>query len=264
MNKPSAFQQVMQMAQEKLSPAFQNARLWGAAFGFNPPISKQQQDADTYQKVVEARQLQAMGQIHDDPRNNNSIYKGLISGNSPGVVLAAKTSRPTKRLVNPTATPTPSPTFMPTATPAPTSFEAMAMPILQKYGIPPEVAFGMRDAEGGKIGANNVYNIGAVDSKPTAAANYVSPQEGVEAYAKLLSGKYQLANGQFDTRYLPAYELRSNPVAMLRKIVELGYAGDPATWKQRSMATGGAGQYYDNYRDFVMDTPGWKKHHKSR
>lgn len=270
MKKPSAFQQVMSMAQERLSPAFDNARMWGTAFGFKPATS-QQRNADVYQKVVEARQLQAMGQIHDDPRQKKGFtYTGLLKPTiapKQSFTMISKGASPSPSPSS-SPSPTPSPTKMPlpTATPtfSPGSFEQIAAPILKKYGIPLEVGFGMRDAEGGKIGAHNVYNIGAVDSNPTNAANYISPEQGVEAYAKLLSGKYKLANGQYDTRYIPAYNLRNNPEEMLKLIMQLGYAGDPKTWKQRSIDTGGAGKIYDSYAQFVMNTPGWKKYAKRK
>jgi hypothetical protein len=125
--------------------------------------------------------------------------------------------------------------------------------ILSQYQIPPSVFYGMRDAEGGKIGANNPMNIGAFDSNPQNAANYNSPEAGIEAFAKLIAQ---------NPRYAEAYAQRNNPDVMLQAIMDAGYAGDPSTWKQRSASTGGAGKTYDTYAEFVKNTPGWRKNYK--
>jgi len=118
------------------------------------------------------------------------------------------------------------------------------LPITRQYGIPDAVAAGMFAGEGrlGGLGAarNNFYNINAIDSDPNQAFDYETPGEGIEAYAKLLSGKYELGqkgSGRFDTTYLPAYTLRNDPMAMLKMIQELGYASRP------------------DYSDFIMSTP---------
>lgn len=153
----------------------------------------------------------------------------------------------------PQITATPTPQISPTPAPDASDFEKLALPILNKYNIPPSVAFGMRDAEGGKIGANNVFNINAVDSNPQAATNYATPQEGIEAFAKLIAT---------DPRYKKAFDLRDNPQAMIQAIQQAGYAGDPSTWRQRSASTGGAGKVYKSYADFVKDTPGFARYSK--
>lgn len=127
-------------------------------------------------------------------------------------------------------------------------FKNIALPIFKRYEIPPSVGMGQFAAEGrlGGLGAsrNNFYNISAYSSNPNAAQSYNTPEEGVEAYAKLLSGKYELdhiGSGKFDTRYLPAYQLRKDPKAMIRKIHQLGYASRP------------------DYAEFVMSTPEWQE-----
>lgn len=141
-------------------------------------------------------------------------------------------------------------------TPTPTPRPANSIEqILSSYEIPLPVFYGMRDAEGGVIGSNNPMNIGAFDSNPTAAVNYPTPEEGIEAFARLISG---------DKRYEKAYKLRNNPEAMLQAIMDAGYAGDPKTWKQRSIDTKGAGSTYDTYSEFVKDTPGWRKNYKKK
>lgn len=148
-------------------------------------------------------------------------------------------------------TPTPTKTSVPTPAPNANDFEKKALPILSKYQIPAAVAFGMRDAEGGKIGSHNVFNINAVDSNPSAAFNYNSPEAGIEAYAKLIAE---------DPRYSKAYAKRNDPDAMIEEITNAGYAGDPRTWKKRSVSTGGAGKMFDSYADFVRNTPGFNRY----
>lgn len=158
---------------------------------------------------------------------------------------------------------------LPTATPMPTpeysDFEKRVLPTFDKYGIPREVAMGIANAEGGVIGGHNVYNLGAYDSNPNAAINYESPEQSATAAAKLLNGTFEkdfIGSGKFDTRYKPAfdqYKKTNNSDSFLKGIQDAGYAGDPSTWKQRSVDTGGAGQHYDFWNQFVKDTNGWKK-----
>lgn len=135
-------------------------------------------------------------------------------------------------------------------------YESIIVDEAKKYGVPVPVALGMFYAEtGGKpsLGAdrNNVYNINAIDSDPDQAFTYSTPREGVEAYMKLLTNS---------DRYQPAMALKDNPEAMLRKIAELGYAGDPKTYAERADAKNPVtGQKYASYADFVLATPGWRK-----
>lgn len=153
---------------------------------------------------------------------------------------------------------TPTPTAMPTPTPYPTPRDvpvdpevekfltSTVFPITRKYEIPDAVAAGQFAGEGRLKGLgasrNNYYNIGAFDSNVNNAYGYESPEQGVEAYAKLLSGKYQRSSGDMDERYLPAWELRATPSAMMKKIKELGYASRP------------------DYDTFIMSTPEWKRY----
>jgi hypothetical protein len=141
----------------------------------------------------------------------------------------------------------------------------------KNYEIPPQVAYGIATGEGGKIGSNNLYNIGAHDSNPDNAVNYDSQEQAATAAAKLLSGTFRKddpVNGPLDTRYLDAWNKRQIPVEMLRAIEEAGYAGDPKTWKQRSIEQGkksgvrGAGEIYDKWSNYIMDTEGWNRWNK--
>jgi beta-N-acetylglucosaminidase len=94
---------------------------------------------------------------------------------------------------------------------------------------------------------NNFFNLGAYDQNPQDSFVYTTPQEGIEAYAKLISGKYELENigsGKFDTRYSKAYSERKNPIKMLSKIKEVGYASDP------------------NYVQNIMNNEGWRTYYQ--
>lgn len=153
--------------------------------------------------------------------------------------LATPPSTPVLRKALPTVTPTP--------------FLNSTDQILAKYALPLPLFYGMRDAEGGVIGQNNVMNMNATDSNPSGAYDYPTPEAGIEDWARTIAES---------PRYSKAYQVRQDPVAMLEQIALAGYAGDPKTWKQRSIAQGGAGKTYDTYPQFVMDTPGWKKNYK--
>lgn len=193
----------------------------------------------------------------------NSYRTGNVVGNDKtvGVKSALKSLRNQSlgeqsvlgAETTPTMTPRPSPTLAPDAN----EFEKLALPILNKYEIPPAVAFGMREAEGGNIGSHNVYNLGAFDSNPQNAYDYDSPEAGVEAFARLIAE---------NPRFKEAYAKRSEPEAMVEAIMQAGYAGDPKTWKRRSIdqarrAGGrGAGEIYDSYSQFVKDTPGFRRY----
>jgi flagellum-specific peptidoglycan hydrolase FlgJ len=107
-------------------------------------------------------------------------------------------------------------------------------PIAKKYDIPLSVMAGQFIQEGGLTspGAqkNNFFNLGAYDRNPAGSFAYQTPQEGVEAYAKLISGNYemgQVGSGKFDTRYSSAYKERKNPTKMVQEIKKAGYASDP-------------------------------------
>lgn len=120
----------------------------------------------------------------------------------------------------------------------------VVFPVTDKYQIPRAVAAGQFAREGrlSGLGANrnNFFNIAAYTNNPGNARSYETPQAGVEAYAKLISGTWKNLDKTVNTRYLPAYDLRSNPEAMMQKIEELGYAPSP-------------------YAKNVMNTPEWKQ-----
>jgi hypothetical protein len=121
--------------------------------------------------------------------------------------------------------------------------------IISAAKIPLQVISGIVQAEGGRIGKNNPANINATDSNPNGAYNYPSPEAGIQALTDLLSK---------NPRYAKAYALRNDPPAMVKAIQDAGYAGDPKTWRQRSIATGGAGKTFPTWADFVMATKGFQ------
>lgn len=143
------------------------------------------------------------------------------------------------------------PPVSPTPAPDASTFEELAIEVLNRNNIPPAVGLGIAQAEGGRIGSNNVYNINATDSNPEGANNYESPEAGVQAFADLIAKH---------PRYQKAFAMRNNPDAMVEAIEEAGYAGDPKTWKQRSVSTGGAGKTFDEWSDFVRSTRNFKKY----
>lgn len=144
---------------------------------------------------------------------------------------------------------------LPMPTPAPTNFEELALEVLERNQIPPAVGLGIAQAEGGRIGSNNVYNINATDSNPEGANHYPDPEAGIQAFADLIAK---------NPRYQRAFQMRDNPDAMIEAIQDAGYAGDPRTWKQRSMSTGGAGKTFDEWADFVKSTKGYQRYSKQR
>jgi hypothetical protein len=162
--------------------------------------------------------------------------------------------------VAPTPSPTPSPTPTPSPYPTPKAIPIAPdveqtltqkiFPITRKHEIPDSVAAGQFAAEGRLKGLgasrNNYYNIGAYDSNLSATQSYPNPEKGIEAYAKLMRGIFTRANGTVDSRYLPAYEKRATPSAMIREIQRLGYASRP------------------DYAEFVMSTPEYKKYDYGR
>jgi len=127
-------------------------------------------------------------------------------------------------------------------------------PVTDRYGIPRAVAAGQFAAEGRMSGLgadrNNYYNIAAFDSNPDAAVRYNSPQEGVEAYAKFVTGNADnYASPQVKQKFIEAAKRMSNPEQYIRGIEQAGYAGDPNTYQKRAKN----GQ--KSYESFIESTP---------
>lgn len=128
-----------------------------------------------------------------------------------------------------------------------TEYEKKVLPTYEKYGLPPAGMFGIAQAEGGKI---NRFNLGAHDSNPKDAMRFGSDEAEATAAAELIKN---------NPRYKNAYNNRHDPKKFVEAIRDAGYAGDPKTWKARSIASGGAGQTYDSWSDFVQDVKSYKK-----
>jgi len=199
-----------------------------------------------------------------------NAIKGLFEGGSymsekvDGKWTPIREYNPTPTPSRPSPTPTPSPRPKPTRIPTPVpkklnDYERLTLETFRKLGIPEEVAYGIAAAENGY---NNRFNLGAVDSNPSAAP--IQPDlANATAAAKFLSGRLpvdEYGNGALGKKaFEEAYTKRDNPIDYLLAIMNAGFAGDPATWKERSIATGGAGQHYDTWDEFVRATPAWKK-----
>jgi len=143
------------------------------------------------------------------------------------------------------------------------------LPITRKYGIPDAVAAGQFAAEGrlNGLGAsrNNFFNINAVDSNPNAAFSFATPKQGIDAYARYLTGQLTDANGN------PAYpsqqhqqllqnafnKYKNNPVSYIQALSQAGYAGDPSTYGQR------ANNGYSDYAQFIASTPEFRYYLKN-
>lgn len=153
----------------------------------------------------------------------------------------------------------------PMATPTPTplkpmnDYENMTAETFDQMGVPRSIAYGIGDAEGGSI---NRFNIGATDANPTDAVRYPDKLSEATGAAKMLSGQAEptfYGNGEAGRQAFEEALQQPTLDEILAAIRDAGYAGKPETWKQRSIDSGGAGQFYDTWDAFVKDTPGFKK-----
>lgn len=94
-----------------------------------PQYQQDLKNADTYQKVTEARQLKAMGQVHDDPRQkkNNYVYQGIVKpqtvNNPLATMIPSKTARAEQsKPIVPVKQPSLTPTAIPSPTPTPNPY----------------------------------------------------------------------------------------------------------------------------------------------
>jgi len=133
------------MAKQKANPVIDQLNIWAQALGKNYPIPHlttiRERDADAYVRATEARRSLRSGNFTNSPRNDNFIYKGLISSTPAPQKKAIKPS-PT---YFPTATPTKVPTRLPTAIPT-----ATRVPI-RSVTPAPQTPQGMFDFSGYKI-----------------------------------------------------------------------------------------------------------------
>lgn len=132
-------------------------------------------------------------------------------------------------------------------------FEEKALPIFEKYDFPKAIGFGQYAGEGrvedGGLGAqrNNFYNLNAVDSNPDQANSFTTPEEGIEAYVRFVTGQASdsfYANGveqkEFLRQAFENYQETGDVEQYLRDIQDSGYASRK------------------DYPEFVMSTPEWR------
>lgn len=141
------------------------------------------------------------------------------------------------------------------------SFASMALPIFQQYGIPPQVGMGMWGAEGRNSGLgasrNNFFNLSAFDSNPNAATAYPTPQAGIEAFAKQITGQGNYPSPKTQQLFLNAYnqyKQTQDPYTFMEGIQNAGYAGDPSTFQSRSQG------HWPSYSYFTEHTPEWSQY----
>lgn len=187
------------------------------------------------------------------PRQQDVRVKGMASPLPKTQSLAIPQQMPkVERKITPQrlATPTPMRRVLsaPTPTPVLDELESRTLPTFKQHKVHPSIAYGIASAEGGKIGDYNVWNMNATDANPQGAYNYDSYEAAATDAAKLMVKMIDKMEAQGAT-----------PEEQLVAIQNAGYAGDPKTWKQRSIDTGGAGIHYDSWSDFVKATKGWKK-----
>lgn len=231
--------------------------------------AKQQNEVDNYYKALEVRKLLESGGFPSRPQiNEGYVYDGLL--NNKKNIKSTQNLLPTKNMAEPYFNPKRAAledfghklkvrNIPIQEVSRQGGVEKVAPLIFKQYGIPMSVGWGMYAAEGrGKgLGAerNNFYNIAAFDSNPNAAFHYKTPAEGVEAYAKFITGKSdRYASPDHKLKFQEAYKLRNNPQVYIKAIEQAGYAGDPKTYGQR------ANNGFKSYSDFVMATPEWKKY----
>lgn len=235
MKKQGAFERALQMAQQVINPAMDNLRLWAEAFGFGQP-----------EKLPPSVMAGGITPTPTPWERKTKEGTQVWWGDSDKNPFVTKTPTPTTR---------PSPKV----TPIPNDYEKLTMGTADKYNIPREIMFGIAQGEGGY---RNRFNLGATDTNPTAAPQ-LDDLTAATLAAKLFSGQSKNSG----THYLPAYELRASPEAMLKKIQDLEYVGDPKTWKQRSIEQGrasgtrGAGEDYDSWFDYIVSLTSWDKWH---
>lgn len=136
------------------------------------------------------------------------------------------------------------------------------IPISRKYKAPDSIMAGMFGAEGRLSGMganrNNYYNIAGYDSNPHAANYYDTPEKGVEAFARFITGQADnYPSPKIKKQYQDAfakYQKDGDAESYMRSIENAGYAGDPKTYHKRSNSG------FKSYSDFVMNTPEYKRH----
>ncbi len=227
----------------------------------------------TAQQLQQAQQANPGLSFNRDDLTNYAMQNGGLNNAILGNMATQQAYDKNAKLA--LAQPTPQPTAMPTATPTPNPIQQIASnilkgaqtaisdlrpqqqaqtpqdpnqlvtPIFKQYGIAPQVALAVKQAEGGQ---RNAWDIGANDSNPNGAPVVTDPAAAATLAAKAMR---KLLDAQHITSTDPNVQLNA---------LEKHYAGDPATWKKRSIEQGGAGKYFNSWADFVKATSNWKKY----
>lgn len=122
---------------------------------FGNKKKKQDKETEDYFKVIEARRALELGQIKNDPRNNDYTYKGVLGAQSPSPT-PSPTMAPTS-----TSTPTPTQGIIPTSYPNQQYVEQTILPLTRKEGLPDELVAGQWAGEGRFVNPenNNLFNL---------------------------------------------------------------------------------------------------------
>lgn len=167
---------------------------------------------------------------------------------------------------NPTPTPTPTPQAYVLGTKArdqldfsnSDDFAQVAIPLAEKYKFPASIAMGQyagetRGRKGTMADRNNFYNLGAVDSDPNRATSFETPEQGIEAYLKFITGQAPVdfyGNGAFGKqKHMEAYNEYQQALdedMYLQRIKDMGYASRP------------------DYVEFIKSIPEYRKYKKYR
>lgn len=200
---------------------------------------------------------------------SSAVRQGVTGPEKAASIL--NTEFPLSRQVPPSATPTITPTPYPTPVPGikvnpqvEDFLTKTVLPITRKYGLPDAVVAGQYAAEGRGEGLgarrNNFFNLAAVDSNPNNAFTFDTPEQGIDAYAKYVSGQlansegvYQYPSDEHRQKILNAYAEKKDPLKFIKGLTSAGYAGDPATYPQRTDSG------YQSYDSFVSNTPEYKR-----
>lgn len=228
--------------------------------------------------VKARRAIQVIRQTKPDYKGSDadilSLYhkhgERLLQGLTGGPTMAPKQpvggqqpSRPELPAYRPPSSPTPTP--VPGVNVAPEIEDFIVntiLPITRKYGIPDSVAAGQFAREGRLKGAgaalNNYFNVGFTDSiansgNYSAVPRYETPQAGIEAYARFLTGQANptmYANGEDGSRSGKIGRLQLEQIAKKFRNDPQGYL--------RAIGPMYSSQGHE-YAPNVMDTPEFRR-----
>ena len=176
-----------------------------------------------------------LAQPTPSPTPDPFVEKGWVKGDDGTYRRPEDQPKPTNA---PTPSPTPPQSRAKVRTGESDAFiEDVILPITRQYGIPDAIAAGQFAAEGrlGGLGAsrNNYFNLGAYDHNLDNTFRYETPQDGVEAFARLLTE---------DKRYSPYFKEGRDALETLQDYAST-YASNP------------------KYVDLITGTPEWRNYY---